>query len=68
MRRIDRPEPSSTPERAMDLLLEKVRLVFGEQDWSAWEWSVREYGTAHPRVMAFAWREGTWTPVSRRMT
>ena len=23
----------------MDLLLEKARLVFGEQDWSAWEWS-----------------------------
>jgi drug/metabolite transporter (DMT)-like permease len=24
-------------ERAMDLLLEKARLVFGEQDWSTWD-------------------------------
>ena len=42
----------------MDLLLEKARLVFDEQDWSTWEWSTREYGTRHPRVIALAWRDG----------
>jgi hypothetical protein len=40
-RHIARPEPNSTPERAMEMLLEKARLVFGEQDWSTWEWSAR---------------------------
>ena len=39
------PEPNSTPERAMELLLERARLVFGEQDWAAWEWEAKEYGT-----------------------
>jgi hypothetical protein len=46
---IARPEANSTPERAMELLLGKARLVFGEQDWSTWEWSAREYGTREPR-------------------
>jgi hypothetical protein len=45
-RHIARPESNSTPERAMELLLEKARLVFGDQDWSAWEWSAREYAGA----------------------
>lgn len=35
MKTVSRPEPNSTPEQAMDLLLEKVRLVFGEHDWCA---------------------------------
>ena len=43
----------------MDLLLSKARLVFGEQDWSAWEWSTREYGTREPRVIPFFWI-GSW--------
>jgi hypothetical protein len=34
----------------MDLLLEKARLVFGEQDWSAWAWTATEYGTRSPRL------------------
>jgi hypothetical protein len=50
MRHVDRPEPNSTPERAMDLLLEKARLVFGDQGWSA-----REYGTRDPRVIPCVW-------------
>lgn len=45
MKTVSRPKPNSTPEAAMELLLEKCRLVFGEQDWSTWEWSAREYGT-----------------------
>jgi len=46
MRHIDRPEPNSSPEWAMDLLLEKAKLVFGEQDWSAWEWTPANTATA----------------------
>jgi hypothetical protein len=61
MRHTDRPEPNSTPERAMGLLLEKARLVFGEQDWSTWEWSAREYGIREPRVIPFFWHNGAWT-------
>ena len=41
-----RCEPNSPPERAMDLLLETGRLVFGEQDWSAWEWTPANTATA----------------------
>jgi hypothetical protein len=50
MKTVSRPEPNSTPERAMELLLEKARLVFGEQDWSAWAWTATEYGTRSPRL------------------
>ena len=50
MKTISRPEPNSTPDGATELLLQKARLVFGEQDWSAWEWSAREYGTSELRV------------------
>ena len=32
-RTVSRPEPSTTPEHAMELLLDKVRLVHGDQDW-----------------------------------
>jgi hypothetical protein len=60
-RHIARPEPNSTPERAMELLLEKAKLVFGEQDWSTWEWSAREYGTSDHRVIPFVWSDGAWT-------
>jgi hypothetical protein len=55
MKTVSRPEPNSTPERAMDLLIEKVRLVHGEQDWSSWEWSAREYATQQPHVIPFSW-------------
>ena len=27
----------------MNLLFAKARLLFGEQDWSPWEWVAREY-------------------------
>jgi len=30
----------------MDLLLAKVMLVFGEQDWSAWDWTPANTATA----------------------
>ena len=59
-RTVSRPEPNSTPAHAMDLLLEKVRLVFGEKGWSTWEWIAREYGTAQPRVIPFVWHDGAW--------
>lgn len=56
---IARPEPNSKPERAMELLLQKARLVFGDgEDWSAWSWSAHEYGTEVQRVMRFTWRDG----------
>jgi len=45
----------------MDLLLEKARMVFGEQDWSTCEWSAREYDTREPRVIPFFWHDGAWT-------
>jgi hypothetical protein len=47
----------------MELLLQKARLVFGDQAWSAWEWSAREYGTGTrtPRSVRFTWRDGMWT-------
>jgi hypothetical protein len=61
MKTVSRPEPNSTPEAAMELLLEKARLVFGEQDWSTWEWSTREYGTSEHRVILFFWHDGVWT-------
>ena len=50
MRHLDRPEPNSTPEAAMELLLQKARLVFGDQDWSAWTWEAREFGTREART------------------
>ena len=34
MRHLNRPEPNSTPEAAMELLLQKARLV-GDQEWNA---------------------------------
>jgi hypothetical protein len=60
MRHLDRPEPNSTPEAAMDLLLQKAQLVYGEQDWSAWSWSAHEYGSREPRTAAdFTFRTST---------
>ena len=50
---VSRPEPNTTPERAMELLVEKARLVFGDQDWSTWEWSARQYGTREPHTIRF---------------
>jgi hypothetical protein len=43
----------------MELLMDKARLVFGEQDWSTWQWSAREYGVPQPRVIRFGW-SGSW--------
>ena len=37
-----------------------TKLIFGEQDWSAWEWSAREYGTREPRVISLFWHDGAW--------
>jgi hypothetical protein len=45
----NRPTPNSTPELAMDLLLEQAMLIFRVQNWSEWEWSARDYGTPEPR-------------------
>jgi hypothetical protein len=55
MRHADTPTPDSTPEVAMDRLLEHVRLIYGEQDWSAWNWEAKEYatGTRTPRAIRF---------------
>ena len=58
MRHVDRPEPNSTPESAMGLLLEKARLVHGEQDWAAWEWAAKEYGIQARRVVRFKYEGG----------
>lgn len=60
-RHIDRPEPNCKPEVAVELLLQKARLVFGDQDWSAWEWRAHEYGVQLKRVIRFTWRDGVWT-------
>lgn len=54
MKIVSRPEPNRTPEAAMELPLQKARLVFGE-------WSAGEYGSNHPRVIAFARCDGVWT-------
>ena len=59
-RTISRPEPNSTPERAMQLLLEKVRLVHGEQDWAVWTWEAREYATREPRTLRFRYEGGAF--------
>ena len=55
---VSRSEPSSTPERAMEHLRAKVQLIHGDQDWSAWTWEAREYGTGTraPRSIRFTWR------------
>jgi hypothetical protein len=57
---VDRPEPNTTPERAMALLLEKARLIFGAQDWAAWTWEAKEYGTRAPRVVRFKYERGAF--------
>jgi hypothetical protein len=61
MRHVDAPTPNSMPEEAMNQLLEHARLIFGEQEWSTWEWSAREYGTSEHRVIPFLWHGGAWT-------
>jgi hypothetical protein len=38
-----------------------VRLIHGEQDWAAWTWEAREFGTSEPRTIRFIWRDGAWT-------
>ena len=57
---VNRPEPNCTPERALDLLLKKVWLLYGEQDWSEWSWELREYAHATPRTLQFCRRDGAW--------
>jgi hypothetical protein len=44
----------------MELLLEKARLVFGEQDWAARTWEAKEYGTQAHRVVRFKYEGGTF--------
>jgi hypothetical protein len=61
MKTVSRPEPNSTPERAMELLLEKVQLVHGDRPWQDCLWEAREYGTREPLVISFTWRDGGWT-------
>jgi hypothetical protein len=65
MRHTDRPEPNSTPDAAMELLLQKAKLINGEQDWPAWTWEAREYatGTRTPRVIRFRFEGGTFVRV-----
>ena len=61
MEHVNKPVPNSTPEAAMDELLSKARFVFGDQDWSAWTWEAREFGTREPRTIRFTWRGGVWS-------
>ena len=49
----------------MELLPEKTHLVFGEQDWSTWEWSARGYGTSESRVISFVWHDRNWSRPAR---
>ena len=60
LQHVNKPVPNSTPEAAMDELLSKARFVFGDQDWSAWTWEAREFGTREPRTVRFTWRDGVW--------
>lgn len=48
----------------MNLLLAKARMVFGEQDWSAWKWEAREYGTREPHTIRFRCEGGTFVRVA----
>ena len=61
-RRVNRPEPNSTPERAMELLLEKAWLVFGEQEWESWTWEAREYAARDhtPRTVRLRYVDGAF--------
>ena len=61
-RTVSRPEPNTTPEHAIELLLEMVRLIHGEQDWSAWKWEAREYATgpSDPRRIRFSYENGAF--------
>jgi hypothetical protein len=54
---INRPERNCKPEAAVKLLLEKARSMFGEQDWSAWEWRAHEYGVQFKRVIRLNWHD-----------
>ena len=62
---VSRPEPNSTPEQAVALLLEKIRLVHGEQDWPTWKWEAREYGATGgpPRVVRFRYARAGFVQV-----
>lgn len=57
-RTVSRPEPNSKPEAAMELLLEKARLVFGDQDWSAGgvPRGRAHLGSTRRRAARVAWR------------
>jgi hypothetical protein len=59
-RTVSRPEPNTTPEHAMELLLVKVLLVHGQQDWTAWSWEAREYGTHEHRTIRFRYEGGAF--------
>ena len=60
MEHVNKPVPNSTPEAAMDEFLSKARFVFGDQDWSAWTWEAREFGTREPRTTLHLAR-GNWS-------
>jgi hypothetical protein len=47
----------------MELLLERARLVFGEQDWAAWEWEAKEYGSQVRRAVRFKYEGGGFVRV-----
>jgi hypothetical protein len=63
---VSRPEPSSAPERATELLRQKVQLIHGEQDWAAWTWEARQYGTHEHRVLRFGCEAGTFVRTEPR--
>ena len=65
LQHVNKPVPNSTPDAAMAELLVKARWVFGEQDWSAWEWEAREYGALEPKQIRFAYRDGADGPRPR---
>jgi hypothetical protein len=45
----------------MELLLAQARLIYGEQDWSAWSWEAKEYGTAWADVSSgTSFLTGVW--------
>jgi hypothetical protein len=49
----------------MQLLLEKVRLIHGEQDWSAWSWEAREYATGSRTsvTLRFRYEDGAFSRI-----
>jgi hypothetical protein len=57
--------PSSTAEPAMQALLVKARMLFGEREWGEWTWDAQEYGTREPRSIRYRYQAGVFLPLSR---